>query len=218
MEQDKKRKPYKGVKNNKERTMKKLLDAVGIVLKEKGYTGLTATNIAKKAGVDRKLISLYFESTDKLIETYIRSKDYWLNDDLENMEDISNLVKIDSKAILEQVLLQHLRHFRNNEEMQKAITWQISESSDIMSQITREREKLSSIFFTITDGEFDENDIDLRATIGLIVSGIYYLVLHAKHTDSTVCDLELNDEGFERIQKAISKILELLYERKSKKV
>lgn len=213
MEQNSKRKTYNGIKNNKERTKKRLLNSVGTVLKEKGYTGLTATNIAKKAGVDRKLILLYFESTDKLIDTYIRSKDYWLNDNLKNTEDLTTHIQNDSKAILKDILLKQLDNFRNNDEMQKAITWQISEKSDIMSQITREREKLSSLFFKIIDEEFDENEVDTRATISLIVSGIYYLVLHSKHTESTVCDVELDEKGFERIEKAIIKIIDWMYER-----
>lgn len=214
MEAKGKRKTYNGQKNNKERTMTKLLTSVGQVLKEKGYTGLTATNIAKKAGVDRKLISLYFESTDKLIETYIRTKDYWLNDDLENIEDMKVLINKDSKSVLLDMLSKQLRNFRNNDEMQKAITWQISEKSEVMSQVSREREKLSSIFFAITDEELKNSDIDIRATTSLLVAGIYYLVLHAKHTDSTVCDLDLNEEGFERIQTAISKIVDWMYEKK----
>lgn len=209
------RKTYSGAKNNKERTMKKLLSAVGQVLKEKGYTGLSATNIAKKAGVDRKLISVYFESADNLIDTYLRTKDYWLNDKLENLDSLESLIKENSKNILENILINQLQDFRMNTEMQKAITWQISEKSEIMSEITREREKLSSLFFKLTDKEFKNSDVDTRATISLLVSGIYYLVLHSKHTDSTVCDLELNEEGFERIQHAIKNIIKWMYENKS---
>ena len=69
------RKTYQGEKNDKSRTMTKLIQAVGAVLEKKGYTGLSIANIASTAGVDRKLISVYFGSVDNLIETYIKGKD-----------------------------------------------------------------------------------------------------------------------------------------------
>src|SRR5690625_323283 len=90
--QKKRRKPYKGVKNNKERTMGKLIAAVGEVLTEKGYTGLTISNISKCAGVDRKLISLYFGSVNNLIETYIKGKDYWVSATMEALENFGSAV------------------------------------------------------------------------------------------------------------------------------
>ena len=58
------RKTYQGEINDKERSKQKLINAVGKVLKNKGYTGLTATNIAKTAGLSRRLITIYFDSVD----------------------------------------------------------------------------------------------------------------------------------------------------------
>ena len=72
------RKRYQGEINDKERSKQKLIKAVGIVLKNKGYIGLTATNIAKAAGLSRRLITMYFGSVDELVETYVRNKDFWL--------------------------------------------------------------------------------------------------------------------------------------------
>jgi AcrR family transcriptional regulator len=52
------KKTYAGIKNDKERSKKKILDAVGTIIRSQGYTGLTITNIAKVAGVSRRLINL----------------------------------------------------------------------------------------------------------------------------------------------------------------
>lgn len=201
------RKIYKGEKNNKERTMAKLLASVGEVLKNKGYTGLTVANISKMAGVDRKLIYLYFENVNNLIETYIKSTDYWIKTTLDTVEDVQKLENSNSKDFLESLLLNQLDNFSQNEEMQKVVTWQISEKSDIMSQITREREKMSALFFALADKELKNKNVDIRAVSSVLVAGIYYLVLHAKHTESTFCEIELNSEGFERIRGAIKNII-----------
>lgn len=208
----KERKTYKGEKNNKEKTMSKLLVAVGKVLTKKGYTGLTTSNIAKEAGVDRKLISLYFGSVDHLISIYIRSKDYWLTG-TENSTKQLLADKENTREILETLLLNQLDNFRTNKEMQKAVTWQISEKSDIMSEITRNREEISKLFFSIADQDLKRTDIDIRAISSLLLSGIYYLVLHAEHTDSQMCEITLDDEGFDRIRKAIKQILDWTYQK-----
>jgi len=49
-----------------------------VIIQSEGYTGLTATKIANAAGLDRRLITLYFGTVDSLVETYVRGKDYWL--------------------------------------------------------------------------------------------------------------------------------------------
>jgi len=204
------RKAYQGKVNNKEKTMAKLLSAVGKVLEKKGYTGLTPTNIAKVANVDRKLIKLYFGSVDNLIETYIRSKDYWLLSSDNTSHTLENEPPNGTQDILENLLLDQLNNFLVNNEMQKAVTWQISEKSAIMSEITRKREEISKLFFEKADKELPPH-VDIRAISSILVSGIYYLVLHSKHTESTVCEIELDENGFERIRAAIKQIITWAY-------
>jgi len=204
------RKAYQGKVNNKEKTMAKLLSAVGKVLEKKGYTGLTSTNIAKVANVDRKLIKLYFGSVDNLIETYIRSKDYWLLSSDNTSHTLENEPPNGTQDILENLLLDQLNNFLVNNEMQKAVTWQISEKSAIMSEITRKREEISKLFFEKADKELPPH-VDIRAISSILVSGIYYLVLHSKHTESTVCEIELDENGFERIRAAIKQIITWAY-------
>lgn len=204
------RKAYQGKVNNKEKTMAKLLSAVGKVLEKKGYTGLTPTNIAKVANVDRKLIKLYFGSVDNLIETYIRSKDYWLLSSDNTSHTWENEPPNGTQDILENLLLDQLNNFLVNNEMQKAVTWQISEKSAIMSEITRKREEISKLFFEKADKELPPH-VDIRAISSILVSGIYYLVLHSKHTESTVCEIELDENGFERIRAAIKQIITWAY-------
>ncbi len=72
------RKSAAGSIRNKERSKKKFLDAVGKILKTKGYAGLKVNDIAATAGVDKKMIYTYFGGMDGLIDEYIRSQDYWI--------------------------------------------------------------------------------------------------------------------------------------------
>src|SRR5690606_10793756 len=130
-----KRKRYQGEINNKERTKLKLVQAVGEVIKDKGYTALNSTNIAKAAGLSRRAISLYFGDVENLIEIYVKGKDYWVS-----IAEEVNIIeqgdfKEDTRKILETLLLNQFRYFYDNEEMQKIVTWQVSEPSDIMLHV-----------------------------------------------------------------------------------
>jgi AcrR family transcriptional regulator len=206
------RKRYQGEINDKERSKQKLIKAVGIVLKNKGYTGLTATNIAKAAGLSRRLITMYFGSVDELVETYVRNKDFWLAASGNAGEMIAANKGEDTKKIIEYLLQNQIDNFYDNPEMQKLILWEISKKTKIMYEVCEEREHLGSKVFELTDKELQGRNIDIRAVTALLVAGIYYMVLHAKSTDTTFCEIDINQpEGMQRIKNAISLIMENAY-------
>ena len=206
------RKRYQGNINDKERSKQKLIDAVGKVLRTKGYIGLTATNIAKAAGLSRRLITMYFGSVDELVETYVRNKDFWLAASGNAAEMIASNKGEDTKKIIEYLLQNQMDNFYDNPEMQKLILWEISKKTKIMYEVCEEREHLGSKVFELTDKELQGRNIDIRAVTALLVAGIYYMVLHAKSTDTTFCEIDINQpEGMQRIKNAISLILEHTY-------
>lgn len=211
------KKTYNGVKNSKERSMQKLIEAVGVIIRTKGYTGLNALNIGKIAGLNRSLINLYFGSLDNLVEVYVRKKDYWVESAGNAGELMAENKTGDTKKILETLLVNQLEYFSREEEMQKIVLWQISQRSKIMFEIAEEREKLGEAFFDMADPYFEDTGVDLRAVAGLLVGGIYYMVLHAKSNDSLFCQIDVNTEdGINRMKKAISEILADTYKRAEK--
>ena len=189
------KKRYQGASNDKERSTQKLIDAVGTIIKTKGYTGLSVTNISKAAGLDRRLITLYFGSVDNLIETYVRGKDYWLAASGDAVEMIEKNSGENTRQILDCLLQNQLDYFFKEEEMQKIVLWQISQGSQIMKEVSEERERFGSHFFALSDRELEGKNIDLRAVSALLVAGIYYLVLHAKSTDTLFCEIDINRPG-----------------------
>ncbi len=207
------RSQYKGPINDKERSKLKLIEGVGKVIRENGYKGLTASNIAKKAGVHRSLIYVYFESLNALIETYVRGKDYFVGAEGNAGEELSKAeASSSSKDILENMLINQMDYFIRNEEWQKIILWQISERSQVMYEIAEQREKLGEDFFSMAEVELAGKNIDLRPVAALLVAGIYYMVLHTKSNDSLFCGINLNtNDGKERVRQAIKKILNDTY-------
>lgn len=212
------RKETGGAIRNKERTQQKLINAVGAVLKEKGYAGLSIPNIIKKAKVDRRLIYTYYGGLDNLIEEYLNSRDYWMTKVAPKVQEIA--FKSDHFGEKQIVEILHTLYdaVDISPELQKMILWQISEYHDKLRALVDNREKLGEPLFQATDPDFKGTDINLRAILAIQIAGIYYLNLHAKSNKSTFCEIELNsDEGKNAIKEALEMVVGLVYEKKEER-
>lgn len=205
------RKVVQGPIRDKEKTKQKLLAAVGKILRVKGYSGLKVSKIAAVAGFDKKLIYEYFGSTDKLIDEYIKSQDYWskVNQNIE--VDLSDGGKELSKI----AVLNQFESFRKNKELQKIILWELSESKPILRKLVEQREEVGGMLFeNITDPYFGDKATRFRAIMALIVSGAYYLNLYTGYNANKFCGIDLkSDEGRKEIEKAIVELIDFAYEK-----
>jgi AcrR family transcriptional regulator len=200
------------LQRDKERTKIKLLEAVGLIIKTNGYSGLGVNKIANLAGVHKKQIYDFYGSVEQLIETYVRSKDYWVSFS-DKVSDMVNQHKDNyGKELADFIMLNLLDYFYEQEETQKILLWQLSERSDTMYEVSESREKIGSSFFKITDPVFEGTDINIRATSAILIAGIYHLVLHAKSNDSLFCEIDINTpEGMGQIKKQLSRIIAETY-------
>lgn len=211
------RKVSSGPIREKARTMNKIITAVGTVIKDLGYPGLTIANISKVSGTDRKLIYTYFGTLDHLVETYIKQKDYWCSEVQKNTEDlIKNNEKIDLNFITT-ILQRQFDAVLNDQERQKIIHWELGENKDMLRRLSDSREELGERLFQLCESQFEGTDIDLRATVALLIGGLYYLALHANSNGSLFCGIDINEpQGKERIDRTMEKILQTCYERTEK--
>lgn len=208
------RKVVQGPIRDKEKTKQKLLAAVGKILRVKGYSGLKVSKIAAVAGFDKKLIYEYFGSTDKLIDEYIKSQDYWskFNPNVEE-EKVTTI----GKELLTQGILMQFESLKKNKELQKIILWELSESKPILKKLVQQREDVGAELFAVTDPIFGENAKRFRAILALIVSGAYYLNLYPAYNANEFCGLDMKtDEGRSEIEKAIVDIVDFAYQKAEK--
>ena len=80
---------------DRERTEKKILDAVGSIIAGDGFEGIGINAVAQQAGVSKMLIYRYFEGLNELISSYLLQKDYWVNTNIDFREssDIGESLK-----------------------------------------------------------------------------------------------------------------------------
>ncbi|WP_316842128.1 TetR/AcrR family transcriptional regulator [Pedobacter gandavensis] len=195
-------------------TERKLIDAVGAIIKAKGYRALGVNEIAREAKVSKKLIYRYFENVDRLIETYVIEKDYWLSykktisNDIEGINKKSALIDTISSLLEKQ-----FEYFWNEEEMQKIILWEISERTVLLDSVCKVRAEQGDVLLEMSDPYFKNSPVSLRGVSALLVSGIYYMVLHAKKNDSTICGLDINSAaGRAEVQRSIRHIIEWAFQ------
>ncbi|AZA84140.1 TetR/AcrR family transcriptional regulator [Chryseobacterium lactis] len=207
------RKSAGGSIRNKERSKKKFLDAVGKILKTKGYQALKVNTIAATAGVDKKMIYTYFGGIDGLINAYIRSKDYWSMITIEEIERIKPKIDDGGKSFMEEMLLSQFDYVYTNKEAQKLLLWRISEPRKSLKKLTDTQEENGEhIFKLMMDPHFGVRSRDFRAILAIIVSGLYYLNLYAAVNGSIFCGIDIHTpKDRENIKKAISYLLEQSY-------
>lgn len=203
------RKVVQGPIRDKEKTKQKLLNAVGKILKTKGYSGLMVSKIAAVAGFDKKLIYEYFGSTDKLIDEYIKSQDYWSKFELVEDIDLSDGGREMSKL----AILNQFESLKKNKELQKILVWEMSESRPILKKLLDQREEVGEeLFKNITDPHFGDKAEEYRAITAILVAGIYHLNLYTGHNGSTFCGIEMKtEEGRKKIEKALVDIIDFAY-------
>ncbi|PIF45550.1 AcrR family transcriptional regulator [Chryseobacterium sp. 52] len=207
------RKVVQGPIRDKEKTKQKLLAAVGKILRVKGYSGLKVSKIAAVAGFDKKLIYEYFGSTDKLIDEYIRSQDYWSRINQDSVEvDLSD----GGKELCKKAVLNQFESFKKNKELQKIILWELSESKPILRKLVEQREEAGEVLFeNIIDPYFGDQALRTRAIMALLVSGAYYLNLYTGYNASKFCGVDLkSEEGRKAIEEAIVELIDLSYVKK----
>jgi AcrR family transcriptional regulator len=207
------RKNASGPIRDKDRTKLKLLNAVGGILKKNGFSGLNVTNVAEKAGVNRKLIYAYFGTMENLVKEYLNSRDYW-SVSLDHIEEIVEESKKDfGKHTAYALIEQQFDALMANEEMRRIINWGLSEDLKPLRELNKERERLGEELFTkVMDDHFKSKDKDLRAIEALLIGGIYYLTLQAKMSGETMCGIDINQtEGQESIKKTLKQIIDWAY-------
>ncbi|WP_144214268.1 TetR/AcrR family transcriptional regulator [Flavobacterium anhuiense] len=205
------RKEVSGTVRNKERSKTKFLEAVGKILKTQGFTGLKINNIASEAGVDKKMIYTYFGGLDGLMDTYIRSQDYWSNVSTEKIQRNS---KDGGKVLLKEMLYNQFRYVHEKEELQKLLLWRLSEERPALRKMTElQEENGDELFKAVFDPHFGKNAEKFRAITALLVSGLYYLNLYAVVNGSSFSGLDMQSEkGRKQVEEALSFLIDKTYE------
>lgn len=201
----------------KMKTMQSIMDAVGRIIEKRGYPGLTIMNIEAEAKQHRKLIYLYFGNLNNLIETYIRQKDFWIFATKDFLKQLENDTLHIGKDEIVKLLQDQWSTMLDDKVLQGIIHWELGKSNDVLKKIVDRRTEIGEQLFGAVEPDFEDKNVDLRAILGLLIGGVYYISMHATTTGSTFCGINVNQpEGKERIDTALKTVVEWLYEKAGK--
>jgi len=158
-----------------DRTRKKLLEVIGEILKDTGFTGLKTNQIARRLGKDKNLIRYYFQSLYNLEKEFIVEKDHWLAyfRKLELPQDPAGEELI---VLVLAFVQEHFDFFSRHQELQKIMLWQLTENSPLLKTIADLREKESEKLLKAASPYLNPN-VSLGAVLALLFGGLYFLSL-----------------------------------------
>lgn len=194
---------------DKDQTKRKLIDAVGKIITNKGFSGLRISKVAHLAGVDRKLVYRYFGNLDNLIEAYVTENDYWMLFAKQLRQLSGDMDDGDARRSISEILQQLFKFFLEEPESQDLILMELTGTNPLMRSIHNARESIGQELFGRMDQHFQNSTVNFRAVSALLVGGIYYIVLHTRKNGYNFADTNLKSkDGMNAILEAIAQVVD----------
>lgn len=191
---------------DREATRGLLIDAVGKLLAEKGFTHLGVNAVARQAGVDKVLIYRYFGGLPGLIKAFGQEGDFWPSIEELAGGDIESFRRLPLEKKLVALGRNFLSGIRKRPLTQEMMAWEMVERNQFTEELEIIRETRMLRFaelFLQTEGA----RADLMAVTAIVGGGVSYLVCRARRVRwYNGIDLESN-EGWQRIETAIGQIV-----------
>ena len=198
-----------------EKTRKKIMEAVGRLLAQKGFSHLGINSAAREAGVDKVLIYRYFGGLPELLRAYAAQGGFW-----PSIAELAGKPFNQFKNMLEMgtaLLKGHMRELRARPLTQEIMRWELHERNELTDELARHREQqgteIMALFPRVESGGSDD-EVDPAAAAALIHAGITYLVLRQKTADVYMGVDLTSEEGWLRLDRAAAHLMTLLFSEK----
>jgi len=120
---------------DKEQTKQRLIDAVGVLLREKGFRHVKVNEVAAEAHVSKILIYRYFGGLDGLIDAYIKQKDFWIT--YEFPADL----KENLKSRIKQMYDHQIKSMRSDEAFKELHLKELADKKPLSEEVEKIRER-----------------------------------------------------------------------------
>ncbi|MFV1999881.1 MAG: TetR/AcrR family transcriptional regulator [Acidimicrobiia bacterium] len=189
---------------DREATKDRLVDAVGMLLARDGFGALGINAVAAEAGVDKVLIYRYFDGMPGLLHAFGESADFW-----PSVEEVLGDEPWDTLPIGERWaggLSRYAAALRRRPITKEILAWEQVEQSELCEILRDARVRWFEELMTHFPDDPDATDVDLVATILLIVGAIHYFVVVGR-LQADFSGMEVGSEaGWEQIDELIRTI------------
>lgn len=185
---------------------RRLLDAVGQVLRDEGVPGLGVNALARRAGLDKVLIYRYFGGLDGLVRRWADSTDFWPSaEELLGPDDV--LLQEPDRARLGRLFLErYVDALRRRPHTVQLLAWEVAASHPLLSVLEEAREAWALRL------QARLAPLGLPAAVltlaNLHIAAIHYLLARSRHT-ATFGGTGLQDEAgwrsiFDAMERSLS--------------
>lgn len=193
---------------SREKTEKRIIDAVAHLLATKGFEAVGINAIAREAGVDKVLIYRYFENLPTLMKTFAQQEDF--RPSMEQMLgiDIDKIPETDPTELLINVFTNHLKELRKRPVTQAIMCWMFSQRNELTDAISEIFEEQGVSLLKVAPDELKAvPGVDVPAALSLIHAGISLLILRSKTAES-FGGIDLQSEaGWKRLENGIQTLV-----------
>lgn len=187
-------------------TRMKLIQAVGSILSEKGFTALGVNAVARKAGVDKVLIYRYFGGLEQLMTAFGREGNFWPSIEELAGGDTEAYARLTLAEKLSQLSLNYARALRSRPLTLEIMAWEMVERNHLTDELEAIRENTIMQFYALFFSRH-RTDLDLTALTAVIGAALSYLTTRARHIDLfNGIDLK-SEQGWQQLQAAIDIII-----------
>jgi AcrR family transcriptional regulator len=195
--------PLSKTSRNRPRTEAKFREAVEELLVEGGFTALTPSAVARRAGVDKMLIYRYFGDLPGLVRSIAYARDFFPSfEDLCGDHTIADLLALPVSVRAAHILKRNAQMLMDRPVVLELMVWELVERNALTAIMEEAREGLglrllAELFADVTDRG------RLAAISAVLSAGVAYLALRRRKIRwFSGVDLK-SDEGWETIASAI---------------
>jgi AcrR family transcriptional regulator len=182
-----------------------VLNAVASLIEEVGFANVTLTGVAQRAQIEATVFYRRYANLEELFDQYTHKYDYWMGNLAEMMP--SELTDEESFKWLLRNLTTALY---KNKGMQQLLIWELSNDNSVTRRTTGLRELVNEPLIRLLENRFKDSGLDMNSIVALMISGIYYLILH-RHR-SRFCDVDFSTKaGRLRLENAVDQLANVLF-------
>jgi len=195
----------KRIRRTKSAIDKDVLNAVNSLVEEIGFSNITLTAIAQKAKIESPVFYRRYKNLDDLFNKYTEKYDFWFSNIARNIP----LDKSDD-VIFKSLLTNLSTALYKSKGMQQLLIWELADDNKITRKTAELREKINEPLIKLLESRFSHTGININVLAAILISGIYYLILHRKI--STFCNINFASKaGKEQLNKTINDFVDITY-------
>lgn len=177
------------------------------LVEQNGFNNVSVTTLMARANIESNVFYRRYASIDNLYDTLAKRYDFWINDTIK----IAELNDLGPRKFFAKTLKTLYKEFQQNAVMQKLLLWEMSSDNSTTRRTALMRDTMNLSMVEYYDLIFKSAKINIRSIIAILISGIYYLILHKDR--APFCSINFNTpEGEKAFSEAVDTLVELLFD------